>query len=779
MSRFESALGRRLHTSRAIDKVTGALEFADDTRLKGLLVGHVLRSPFPHARIRNIDLSRAKKIPGVVAMITGQDVAGRYGPAIMDQPILARDVVRYAGEAVVAVAARDEEAAAEAINRVAVGYEPLPAVFDAEQALEEGNPLVHPELGAYEVAPGIFPRPGTNICNYFRLRKGDTDRVLDSATHVFTHRFATQKTQHSSLEPHVSTAQMDGSRRLRIWTNTQTPFVTRKSLAKALALGINQIQVIGMRPGGGFGGKAYPKLEPIAAALAMRSGNRPVRLVQSREEEFCGSTASRHPVRIEVTSGADSDGRIQARRVKLLFDTGAYADVGPRVCRNAGFSSPGPYVIPHVAVDAYCIYTNTTPSGAMRGFGIPQVTWAIESHTDMIARELGLDSLQFRLDHAVEEGSLSATGQILHSVGIRETLKLAAQAIALDKPRPAGVGRGIACGHKSTVSPSASSCVMRINEDGTVQLLASTVDMGQGSDSILAQIAAEELGIEPERVVVAPPDTDVTPYDMATVSSRSTFFMGNAVRDAAQRIKDKILDIAQEMLEANRHDLVCEKGRVYVVGSPSKGFDLGQIPQGESLYAGAKQAGRGKPLISEGTYAAEDATPLDRETGQGAKPSAFWMYFSQAAEVWVDTQTGFVKVLKIASAHDVGKAINPLLLEGQIEGACLMGVGEALHEEMLYRNGQVMNPNFLEYRLPTFQELPEILPLLVENPHRNGPFGAKGMGEPAQAAVAAAIGNAIFDAVGIRLTSLPITPEKVLQALAHQKRRNQQIRAPK
>jgi carbon-monoxide dehydrogenase large subunit len=774
LNTFSEALGRSLPTSQAVAKVTGMVEFAEDLQFKGLLVGRVLRSPHPHARITHIDTSRAKRLSGVVTLISGEDFAGKYGPALMDQPVLARDVTRYAGEAIVAVAAEDADTAAEALDRVKVEYEPLPAVYDAASALRDDSPLVHPSLDSYEVAPGIFPRPNTNVCNHFRLRKGHADRILGSVTHVYTHTLTTQKTQHSSLEPHASIAQLDGSGRLRIWSNTQTPFVNRKLLGKAFDMPVHKIQLVVTRLGGGFGGKAYPKLEPIAAGLAMHSGNRPVRMVQTREEEFCGSTVTRHPVIVEVTTGLDKKGEIRARSVHLLFNTGAYADVGPRVCRNAAFSSPGPYNIPHVKVDADCVYTNTVPCGALRGFGIPQVTWAIESHTDMIAHELGFDPLEFRLKHSVEDGSSSATGQILHSVGLKKTLEVAGKAIKLGEKKPPGIGRGIACGHKSTVSPSASACVMRVNEDGTVQLLVSTVDMGQGSETVLAQIAAEELGIAPDRIAVATPDTDLTPYDMATVSSRSTFFMGNAIRNAAGKIKEQVLAIAAEMMEASGADLIYEKGSVYVKGSPSRGLALHEIPQGESFYAGAGQAGKGRPLVAEGVYTVEDATPLDHKTGQGAKPSAFWMYFSQAAEVFVDTDTGVVKVLKLASAHDVGKAINPLLLEGQIEGACMMGLGEALHEEMVYREGQVINPNFLDYRFPTFLEAPEIIPLIVECPHGDGPFGAKGMGEPALAAVAASVGNAVFDAVGIRITSLPITPEKVMNALKNTSKKHRE-----
>lgn len=765
-------IGKKMITSKASDKVTGLLEFADDAWFKGLLIGAVLRSPYPHAKIVKIDISKAKKLPGVMAIVTGKDFVGRYGPTITDQPILAQKVVRYMGDPIAAVSALDEDTAIEALSLIEVVYELLPAVFEGEKALKQESPLVHPELKTYDVASGIFPLPGTNICNRFKLRRGDTERALNSAAHVFSHRLSSQKVQHSSIEPHVCTAQVDASGRVRIWSTTQTPFVTRKTLGKAFGMSMNQIQVLATRLGGGFGGKAYPKLEPIAMALALRSANRPVRLAQDREGEFCGSTVTCHPVNIEITSGLDGNGKLLARRIIMVFNTGAYADIGPRVVRNAGFSSAGPYVIPNVCVNADCVYTNTTPCGALRGFGIPQVTWAVETHTDMIAHDLGLDPLQMRLENAAGEGSMSATGQLLHSVGLKDALRQAAAEIGLSKSRPALVGRGIACGHKSTVSPSASTCVIKVNEDGTVQILASTVDMGQGSDRVLAQIAGEELGIDPERIIIAQPDTDVTPYDMATVSSRSTFFMGNAVKIAAQKIREKAMDIAADLFEANRKDLVFEKGRICVAGSPTKSLSLAQIPQGESFYAGARHSGTGQPLMAEGVYTVEGATPLDPETGQGAKPTVFWMYFAQAAEVAVDPETGFVRVLRIASAHDVGRAINPLLLEGQIEGACLMGIGEALHEEMLYREGQLMNPNFLDYRIPTFQEVPEIIPIIIECPHDEGPFGAKGMGEPAVAAIPAAIGNAIFDAIGVRFTDLPLTADRLLKAIEMKKRAN-------
>jgi carbon-monoxide dehydrogenase large subunit len=460
------------------------------------------------------------------------------------------------------------------------------------------------------------------------------------------------------------------------------------------------------------------------------------------------------------------DGTWVAQETELIFDTGAYADIGPRVCRNAGFSAAGPYKVPHVRIDSYCIYTNNPIGGAFRGFGIPQMTWALESHLDMMAEKLGIDPVELRLKNAVEEGSLSATGQVLHSVGLKETLRQAAEKIEWGKGSAPYRGKGLACMHKSTVTPSSSAAFVKLNEDASATVLCSAVEMGQGASTALAQIASEELGLPVEKISVVRPDTDVTPYDMASVSSRSTFFAGNAVRRAAADAREQLLQIAAEILEANPKDLVIEGGRVMVRGVPEKAIPITDLPLGEAFYVGVK-GGRtgGRPVLGRGAFTVEDATPLDRETGQGKKPSAFWMYATQAAEVEVDPRSGRVKILRISSAHDVGKSIHPVSIEGQIQGALVMGVGTALFEEMELENGKVKNPNFAEYKLPSALDAPEMIPIIVEEPHNQGPFGAKGLGEPALAPTAAAIANAIYAAVGVRIKDLPITPEKILGGL--------------
>ena len=749
----------------AREKVTGRTIYAVDMRLAGMLWAKVLRSPHPHGRVLRVDASKAKSLPGVVAVVTGDDFPATMGATIQDQNFLVRDKVRFVGDAVAAVAAVDLDTAEEALSLIRVEYEPLPALHDPLEAMKNREVLIHENLSQYSTAPGIFPVGGTNICNHFKLRKGDVERGFKEADLVLEDTYTSHMVQHAHLEPHAAIAQVDPSGKILIWSNTQTPYFNRKTLAKALNLPLNQVRVICTALGGGFGGKSYLKAEPISVALALKTRGRPVKLVYTREEEF-GVAPVRHPTIVRCKTGMKKDGTWLAQETELIFDTGAYADIGPRVCRNAGFSAAGPYQVPNVRIDSYCVYTNNPIGGAFRGFGIPQMTWAIESHLDMMAGKLGIDPVELRLKNALEEGSISITGQVLHSVGLKETIRQAAEKIGWGERQESCRGKGIACMHKSTVTPSSSSAFVKLNEDASVTLLCSAVEMGQGAITALAQIAAEELGLPVEKISVVRPDTDVTPYDMASVSSRSTFFAGNAVRRAAADAREQLFQIASEILEANPKDLVMEGGKVMVRGVPEKAIPVAELPLGEAFYVGVKGGrGRGRPVLGRGSFTVEDATPLDRETGQGKNPSAFWMYATQAAEVEVDPRSGRVKILRISSAHDVGKSIHPISIEGQIQGALVMGVGTAIFENMELEDGKVKNPNFAEYKLPSALDAPEMIPIIVEEPHAQGPFGAKGLGEPALAPTAAAIANAIYAAVGVRIKNLPITPEKILEGL--------------
>jgi CO/xanthine dehydrogenase Mo-binding subunit len=744
----------------AVEKVTGKALYGTDLKMPGMLHGKVLRSPRPHARVLNVDTRRAERLPGVRAVAVGKDLPVRYGSALRDQPPFCFDKVRYIGDPVAGVAAVDEETAEEALNLIQVDYQDLPPLFDPVEAMDPASPLIHEDLMNYTHGPTCFPEAGTNICNHFRMRKGNVEEGFRQADYVSENTFTTPMVQHCHLEPHVSMAQMDPSGQITIWSNTQHPYTVRREVARFLNIPINRVRVIVPYVGGGFGGKTTLKVEPMAVALAIKEKkNRPVKILLTREEEFHATSVVRHPSIIRVKMGIRKDGMLTASRVEVVLDTGAYADSGPVVARSAGMSISGPYKIPHLWGDAYCVYTNKPIAGAFRGFGIPQLMWALDSQLDILAEGIGMDPVEVRLKNALEEGDPSVTGQVLHSVGIKECIRKAAAGIGWGTKTGKYRGKGIGTLYKMTQTPSSSTAFVKMSEDGSVEVLASTVDIGQGSKTVLAQIAAEELGADIQKVKVASPDTDVTPYDHGTASSRSTFHMGNAVKQAAADARKQFLKMAAEQLEVHPEDLSARGGVLRMKGSSSKGIPFSEIRMGLTY-------GKGKPIIGRGTFTVPDATPLDLETGQGEFPSVFWLYGAQAAEVEVDIKTGKVEVLRVVAAHDLGRVINPLNCLQQVEGALVQGIGFSLMEEMIVREGKVLNRNFRDYRVPTsLDEIQDVKTIFVEAPHERGPFGAKGVGEPALAPTAPAIGNAVYNAIGVRIKDLPITPEKILKAL--------------
>jgi 4-hydroxybenzoyl-CoA reductase alpha subunit len=742
----------------AVEKVTGRTIYGPDLKLPGMLYGKVLRSPLPHARIRHVDTTRAERLPGVKAVATGKDLSVRYGLVIQDQSPFCLDKVRYIGDPVAGVAAVDADTAREALDLIKVEYEELPPVFDPLRAMEAGTPLVHEDLGKYWYVPVFFPQSGTNVCNHFKIRKGDVEEGFREADFITENTFTTPMIQHCHLEPHVTTAKFDPSGRVTIWSSTQHPYSVRRETARFLGLPINRVRVIVTSLGGGFGAKVLLKLEPMCVVLAMKVKDfRPVRILLTREEEFYASVV-RHPTRTSIKAGVRKDGTLVALQTKMILDTGAYADAGPVVARSSGMSITGPYRVPHVWSDSYCVYTNKPIAGAFRGFGVPQLMWAMDSTMDMLAEGIGMDPVELRLKNALEEGDISATGQVLHSVGIKECIRKAAEAIEWEKKPRKYRGKGIGTLYKMTQTPSSSSAFVKMSEDGSVEVLCSTVDMGQGSSTVFAQIAAEELGVEFKNVRVVSPDTDVTPFDHGTASSRSTFHMGNAVKQAAAEARKRLFEVAADQLETRPENLESRGGFIYVKGSKGAGTPISAIRMGITY-------GKGHPITGSGTFSVPDATPLDQETGQGAYPSIFWLYGAQGVEVEVDPETGKVDVLKVAAAHDLGRVINPLNCEQQVEGAVVTGVGIALLEELVVQNGTPVNRNFRDYRIPTAMDSPKVDSIFVEATHKDGPFGAKGVGEPALAPTAPAIGNAVYNAIGVRIKDLPITPEKILKAL--------------
>ena len=763
-----TVVGKSVHRKDANPKITGRALHVGNIEMPGMLHVAVLRSPYPHARITRIEKTKAAALDGVAIVLTGAEIAKmpgidpHFGPAFRDQPILAVEKVCYAGDPVVAVAAVDRRTAEDALELVEVDYEPLPAVHDVLEAVKPDSPLVHEQhrpAKAFADLAHVKAGRQSNICYHFKLRTGDVDKAFAEADRVFEDTFSSPPAQHMPMEPHVTLVYLDEHERLNVWTASQSPSYVRTELCATFGIPMNRIRVRVPYIGGGYGAKLYAKLEPLVTILALIT-KKPVRYALSREEEFL--TITKHKVVTRIKT-AIKDGAITARKCEVYWDTGAYAEIGPRIGHKSGYTSAGPYRIPNVWIDSYCVYTNKVPAGAFRGFGVPQVIWAYDSQTDMVARAIGADPVEFRLKPALEEGERFATGTAVRSFGIKQAIRQAADAIEWSKPKPAQSGskrrgKGIAAGVKAVLTPSISGAIVILNADGTANVLSSTVEMGQGSETTLGQIVAEELSIQLEQVHIVQPDTDVTPYDTITAGSRSTYHMGNAVRMAAAKIKMELCEVVAAKLEVAPDDLIARNGRIVVAGLEERGMSVGEIFL-------AKFGSLGTTIAAQAVCQPTSAY-MDPETGQSEKCTEYWFPSATAAEVEVDTETGQLKVLQLISVGDTGTAINPRHCEQQLLGAAVMHLGLTLYEEMIFDEGQLINGSLLDYQVASIKDMPESFrSIVVEVPHEDGPFGAKGVGETGALTVAPAIANAIEDAVGVRIRDLPITPEKILRAL--------------
>ena len=764
-----AVVGQSVYRTDANPKITGRALHVGNIEMPGMLHVAVLRSPYAHARIRSIDKSKAEALDGVAVVLTGAEIANmpgvdpHFGPAFRDQPILAVEKVCYAGDLVVAVAAVDRRTAENALQLVEVDYEPLPAVFDVLEAAKPESPLVHEQhrpAKAFADLAHVKAGQKSNICYHFKLRLGDVDKAFAEADRVFEDTFSSPPAQHMPMEPHVTLAYLDEHERLNIWTASQSPSYVRTEIAATFGIPMNRIRVRVPYLGGGYGAKLYAKLEPLVTAFALIT-KKPVRYALTREEEFL--TITKHKVVTKIKT-AIKNGAITARKCEVFWDTGAYAEIGPRIGHKSGYTSAGPYRIPNVWIDSYCVYTNRVPAGAFRGFGVPQVIWAYDSQMDIIARAIGADPVDFRLKPALDEGEPFATGTLVRSFGIKEAIRQAAEAIEWSQPRPMQTGtkrrgKGIAAGVKAVLTPSISGAIVILNADGTANVLSSTVEMGQGSETTMGQIVAEELAISVDQVHIVQPDTDVTPYDTITAGSRSTYHMGNAVRMAAGKIKKELCEIVGSKLEVDPDDLAARNGRIFVRGMEERGMTIGEIFL-------AKFGSLGTTMAAE-AVCQPTASYMDPETGQSEKCTEYWFPSATAAEVEVDTETGQVKVLQLFSVGDTGTAINPRHCEQQLLGAAIMHLGLTLFEEMVFDQGQLINGSLLDYQIASIKDMPQSFrPIVVEVPHESGPFGAKGAGETGALTVAPAIANAIFEAVGARIRDLPLTPERIFRAMA-------------
>ncbi|HEY2754697.1 MAG TPA: xanthine dehydrogenase family protein molybdopterin-binding subunit [Pseudolabrys sp.] len=742
-------VGRSIPRLEATSKVTGRVEYVHTMRLPRMLTAKLVRSTVANGRIKSIDIEVASKVPGVYRIVTSEDVLKiipnpYYGPAFHDQPILAINTVHYVGEPVAAVLASDPHVAEEAARLVVVDYEDLPAVFDEVEA-QKSKIVVHEELKPAGTFPDLKHLHGvrdTNVALDFQLKRGDADKAFAEAEHIFEHTFKTQQVLHVPLEPYVSIAETNGTS-MTIHTASQSPSFVRLEIARLLGWPENRIRVRVPFLGGGFGGKLYIKLEALVAALSLIV-LRPVKSSLTMEEQFY--TLTKHASTFRIKSAVSKDGKVTGRECEVWWNGGAYADIGPRITQKSGFTAPGPYDIDNIKIDSYALYTNLPPAGALRGFGIPQLVWAYESHTDLIARALGMDPLEFRRKNILRDGRAQATGTIVKDMGAESCLERAAQLINWSAPLDRGKGtikrgRGIAVGFKASISPTTSIAVVNVAADGSATLFCGTVDMGQGSDTAMAQLVAEVLNIPAEMVHVVHSDTDVTPYDMATLGSRSTFHMGLAVKRAAEDAKAKLEAMAQE------------------VGLPPGS----NVPIRELFERKYKmQAGT---VVGTGDYI-PPYTPPDHSNGQSENVTPFWMVGATAVEIEIDTETGHMRIEKMINVADVGRSINPQIVETQLSGAAIMQLGFTTTEKMEFEAGQVTNASFADYKIPGFEDLPESMTsVVVDANQHNGPFGAKGVGESGTFGVSPAIANAVEDAIGVRITSLPITPEKIYRAI--------------
>lgn len=760
------AVGERWARTDGRAKVRGELRYAADEPVPPCREVAVHRSTRPHARIAGIDTSRAAATDGVLAVVTGaqlhEELGDRIftGPAFSDQPCLAVDKVRYVGEPVAAVIAVSVDAARAAAEEIEVEYDDLPPVHDVDVAVE-GGAYVHDELRPSSVFGDLAHLRGvrdTNVNYEYVLRNGDADGVTAAAPHTVRGEFWCPPTHHVPIELPYTAAWPEGDR-IEVLTATQTPSYVRQSLSDLLDLPLNRVRVRTAPLGGGFGAKMYDRLEPLAAALAW-THRVPVRVAVTREEAFLLTT--RHGAAVTGSMSAGPDGEIVAAEADVRYDTGAYADVGPRITAKSGMIANGPYKIANAAVRSRCVYTNKPSAGPFRGFGVPQVTWAHESLVDELARERGEDPAEFRRRNLLREGDVAAMGTAMHSADFVGCLDAVTEAIGWDDDfeRTDGRwrrGKGVAVGIKAVLTPTISNATLQLNQDGSATLLISTVDMGQGSDTIMAQIAAEVLCLGEGRVRVVTADTDVTPYDTITAGSRSTYHTGNAVRQAAEKMRDRLTALAAERFGVAATDVkLTADGLVSTQTQETVG-----IPELLHGHFGA----RGTTLTTEAEFRTS-WQPYDHETGRSPQVTEHWFAGAAAVRLAVDTATGRVRVEHLAIAGDVGRAINPALVEQQLTGAAVMGLGHALFDQLVFDEGQIVNGTLLDYQLPSVRDMPgKITPIIVESPHRTGPFGAKGVGETAIIPLAPAVSNALRDATGIRFTRLPLTPERVLTAL--------------
>jgi CO/xanthine dehydrogenase Mo-binding subunit len=714
-----------------VDKVTGKAKFVGDIVVPGMLYGKILRSPYPHARIRAIDATEAEALPGVVAVLTAADIDD-LNPIYNGRPIIAMHKVRYVGEPVAAVAALDLATAEEALGLIQVDYEELPAVVGIDAAVKKDAPLIHEEKGG-------------NIGTHEQVRRGDADAGFAQSDEIVEDTFTFPMVYHYAMEPHSVIAHCD-SDEVTVWSSAQHPFQVRGDIAKLFKLAPARVRLIINYLGGGYGSKSYTKFEPLVVALA-RKARQPVRICNSVGESMV--TVRRHGARVRIKTGVKRDGTILAREAEIYLDTGGYDDNGPQVTARSATRILGPYWIPNIRTDAYQVYTNTGSAGSYRAIGAPQVIYAGESQIEILATKLGMDPAELRMKNLLKSGQELRPGLKGIDADLSSSLKTLVRASGWKKSlkkNHAPIGMG--CAITNAGATPVSVALIRMQSDGIANISAGSTEMGQGVRTTLTQIAAEELTLPMESFRMLGADTKVTPYDSSTGSSRSTTLMGTAVQKAARDMKQQFIKIgAQTMgvkpsqVQVTDGALICGESRLTFKEAFERRFGKG---------SGGEMIGRGEA----GPEITDNQLPVFWEVGMGT------------SEVEIDHETGEVKLKKFISVADVGKAIHPDHCVAQEEGAAMQGIGHTFFEQLIYDNGQLINPNLIDYRIPTFADVPEEFhTILVENGDGPGPFGVRGMAEGGILSVAPSVCNAIDRATGVRIRDLPLTPERVWRAL--------------
>lgn len=750
--------GRPYVRADGLPKVTGQARYTADLALPGVLHAAFLHAETPRARIRRLDTAAARALPGVLAVLTAADVPlVRYGAAIEDRTLFADGVVRFEGEILAAVAALTPELAERACRLIEADLEELPPILDPEAALATGSPLVHDGWRDYAANDGVI-RDG-NDCGFVNIVKGDLAAGFAEADEIVEDRFVADMSHPVPIEPHAVIAQWEGER-VTVWSTTQTPFPARNGLTRTLELPESRVRVVVPHLGGGFGGKCEFHFEAHVAALARATG-RPVRLVFDRHQEFTATDMARHGIVAEFRTGVRRDGTITAHQARLVLDTGAYATHGPITTEIATMMAAGPYRLPNLLVEGRTVYTNRTPAGSTRAPSGPQVCWALEQHIDAIAGRLGLDPLELRLRNIVEEGDEGPTGQRFEKIGARESLLEAARLIGWGQPLPPDEGLGLGVGWWFS-SPGPAGCYIKLNADGTATVVTGAQENGSGAVMGLAILAGEEMGLEPARISLVYQDTDAGAFDWGSSGSQTTFNAGRAVVAAAAKIRERLLRMAAEELEANPADLELVDGLVRAKDAPDRAVAIATLAQraqddGELITGEASPSAPAMPDSFGGSCAGRVSFPAF------AAPA----FFAHAARVRVDRETGVVRVLEVAAGHEFGRILNPAGAEGQVEGGIAHGLGIALTEGTVYRDGRQANPHLLDYKLQTAADVPLMKVAFVDAPAADGgPRGSKGVGEPPVVPTAAAVGNAIAAATGARVRQLPMTPVRVWAALS-------------